>query len=74
MNPLTQIRNTQKATLSEVCVSAACSLRLRPDSSPQVTLGISEKGSWHARYKHSAYAPTRRAAAAAAPDAATASL
>lgn len=37
MNPLTQIKNTQKATKTEI------------------ELGISDKSSWHARFKHSAY-------------------
>ena len=37
MNPLTQIKNTQKATRAEI------------------ELGISDKSSWHARFKHSAY-------------------
>lgn len=37
MNPLTQIRNTQKASKFEV------------------SQGLSEDASWHARYKHSAY-------------------
>jgi hypothetical protein len=35
MNPLTQIKNTQKATQREIVE------------------GISDKASWHARYKHS---------------------
>lgn len=37
MNPLTQIRNTQKATQKER------------------DLGLTEKASWHERYRHSAY-------------------
>lgn len=37
MNPLTQIKNTQKATQREI------------------TLGLGESASWHARFKHSAY-------------------
>lgn len=37
MNPLTQIRNTQKISKQEILQ------------------GVSESGSWHARYKHSAY-------------------
>jgi len=37
MNPLTQIKNTQKATKAEI------------------DLGISDKSSWHARFRHSAY-------------------
>ena len=37
MNPLTQIKNTQKVTKQEIAA------------------GVSESGSWHARFKHSAY-------------------
>ena len=37
MNPLTQIRNTAKATQREV------------------TAGVADSASWHARFKHSAY-------------------
>ena len=37
MNPLTQIKNTQKVTRAEI------------------DLGLSEKASWHDRFKHSAY-------------------
>ena len=37
MNPLTQIRNTQKISKQEILQ------------------GVSESGSWHARYKHLAY-------------------
>jgi RNA-binding motif X-linked protein 2 len=37
MNPLTQIKNTRKATQQEI------------------SLGLGESASWHARFKHSAY-------------------
>lgn len=37
MNPLTQIKNTQKASRDEI------------------ELGLSDKASWHGRFKHSAY-------------------
>lgn len=37
MNPLTQIKNTQKATKVEI------------------ELGLTDKASWHDRFKHSAY-------------------
>lgn len=37
MNPLTQIRNTQKISKQEI------------------ELGLSDKSSWHDRFKHSAY-------------------
>ena len=37
MNPLTQIKNTQKVTKGEIAA------------------GVGESGSWHARFKHSAY-------------------
>ena len=37
MNPLTQIRNTQKATKAEI------------------DLGLTDKASWHDRFRHSAY-------------------
>jgi RNA-binding motif protein, X-linked 2 len=37
MNPLTQIRNTQRASKAEI------------------DLGIGDRSSWHARFKHSAY-------------------
>ncbi|KAI7846185.1 hypothetical protein COHA_000255 [Chlorella ohadii] len=37
MNPLTQIKNTQKVTKAEI------------------ELGLTDKASWHDRYKHSAY-------------------
>ena len=37
MNPLTQIKNTQKATKAEI------------------DLGLTDKASWHDRFKHSAY-------------------
>jgi len=37
MNPLTQIKNTQKVTKAEI------------------ELGLTDKASWHDRFKHSAY-------------------
>ena len=37
MNPLTQIKNTQKVTKAEI------------------DLGLTDKASWHDRFKHSAY-------------------
>ena len=37
MNPLTQIKNTQKVTKQEIAS------------------GVTDAGSWHARFKHSAY-------------------
>jgi RNA-binding motif X-linked protein 2 len=37
MNPLTQIKNTRKATQQEI------------------SLGLGESASWHARFRHSAY-------------------
>ncbi len=37
MNPLTQIKNTQKVTKQEIAA------------------GVTDAGSWHARFKHSAY-------------------
>jgi hypothetical protein len=37
MNPLTQIKNTQKATFSEI------------------SRGVADSASWHAKFRHSAY-------------------
>ena len=68
MNPLTQIKNTQKATLLEARrpgVRCAVRIALTCVCGTQVQHGISDSASWHARYKHSACVPTNAPARSA---------